>query len=280
MVAAPAVLLFFGAGPAAPGAERPQKPRPGSFALAGALRTTLHNAAPVDLSYLIKPLYVDVTPERRELGAGRTEIFPADSHYEIRVLPEETALVYWLFPGEHYIVREVGEAGLRIFKRSRNFPGALDLAPFVATPMPVVKRMLELAGVNADSVVFDLGCGDGRVVVTAASKYGARGVGVDIDPVRIAEARSRARRAGVEDRVDILRQDIFDTDISPATVVYLYLYPDSNRLLRPFLEEHLRAGAVVVCHDFLMPGWRENLIATHEIENEYGMVATLFIYRR
>lgn len=273
------VLLLFPVSDAA-GKSRPSSGQKKSFELAGVLRTTLHNATGSDFFYLVKPLYADILPEQRELAPDAAEIFPADSHFEIRILPEESSLVYWLFPGEHYIVRELGGAGFRIFKRSRNHPEALDLAPFVATPMLVVDRMLELAGVRAESVVFDLGCGDGRVVVAAAQEYGARGVGIDIDPARIAEARIRAREAGVEERVRFYEQDIFEADISPATVVYLYLYPDSNRLLRPFLEERLKPGTTVVCHDFLMPGWRERLIDLHEIEVDHGMIQTLFIYRR
>lgn len=128
---------------------------------------------------------------------------------------------------------------------------ALDV-PYVPTPQPVVDRMLQLAWVGPDDVVYDLGCGDGRVVITAAKAYGARGVGIDIDPQRIAEARANAKRAGVTDKVEFRIGDLFEADFSEATVVTLYLLPSINQRLRPQLWRQLRVGARVVSHDFDM----------------------------
>src|SRR5690606_38925656 len=105
--------------------------------------------------------------------------------------------------------------------------------PYVPTPMPVVRRMLELARVQPGELLYDLGCGDGRIVVEAAMAYGARGVGIDLDPARVAEAKDNARRAGVDDRVEIRQGDLFETDLSPADVVTLYLLPEVSLRLRP-----------------------------------------------
>lgn len=127
--------------------------------------------------------------------------------------------------------------------------------PYVPTPQPVVDRMLELAGVGGDDVVYDLGSGDGRIVITAAKKYGARGVGIEIDPERIKEARKNAEEAGVSDLVEFRRQDLFETDLSKASVVTLYLLPDVNIKLRPKLLEELEPGTPVVSHDFDMNEW-------------------------
>jgi SAM-dependent methyltransferase len=124
--------------------------------------------------------------------------------------------------------------------------------PYVPTPMPVVRRMLELARVQPGELLYDLGCGDGRIVVEAAMAYGARGVGIDLDPARVAEAKDNARRAGVDDRVEIRQGDLFETDLSPADVVTLYLLPEVNLRLRPVLWRDLRVGARVVSHDFHM----------------------------
>lgn len=124
--------------------------------------------------------------------------------------------------------------------------------PYVPTPMPVVQRMLDLARVQPGELLFDLGCGDGRIVIEAAKQYGARGVGIDLDPARVAEARTNARLAGVEDRVEIRQGDLFDADLSPADVVTLYLLPEVNLRLRPVLWRDLRVGARVVSHDFHM----------------------------
>ena len=130
-------------------------------------------------------------------------------------------------------------------------------APYVPTPSDVVDRMLALASVTSRDVVYDLGCGDGRIIIAAAQKLGARGVGVDIDPVRIAEAQRHAARAQVEHLVTFRLEDALDTDVSEATVVTLYLLsayllPAHNVALRPILTRQLRPGARIVSHNYAM----------------------------
>lgn len=124
--------------------------------------------------------------------------------------------------------------------------------PYVPTPQPVVDRMLEIARVERSDMVYDLGCGDGRIVVTAARRFGCRGVGIDIDPQRIAEARANAREAGVTRLVDFRVADLFQSDFSEASVVTLYLLPEINLRLRPQLWRQLRVGTRIVSHDFTM----------------------------
>ena len=126
---------------------------------------------------------------------------------------------------------------------------------YVPTPEPVVDRMLEIADVKEDDVVYDLGCGDGRIVITAAERYGVKAWGFDIDPVRVAEARANAKAAGVEHLVTIEQKDIFTLDLSPASVVTLYLLPELNVRLIPQLEK-LKPGSRIVSHDFDMEGVR------------------------
>jgi SAM-dependent methyltransferase len=133
---------------------------------------------------------------------------------------------------------------------------------FVPTPDEVVEKMLELAKVGKDDVVYDLGCGDGRIVITAAKKYGARGVGVDIDPQRIKESNENARIAGVTDRVKFLQQDLFEMDFSEATVVALYLLPSLNLKLRPKLLRDLKPGSRIVSHAFDMGDWKPEKVVT------------------
>lgn len=120
--------------------------------------------------------------------------------------------------------------------------------PYEPTPQPMVDRMLALAGVHASDLVYDLGCGDGRIVITAAKKHGARGVGIDIDPQRIREAQANARAAGVEDKVSFHAGDLFTSDFSAATVVSLFLWPHINRKLRPELWRQLKVGTRVVSY--------------------------------
>ena len=152
-----------------------------------------------------------------------------------------------------------------------------SLAPYVPTPYDVVNRMLELAGVTRDDVVYDLGCGDGRIVITAAERFGARGVGIDYDPERIAEANANAARRGVQDLVTFIQQDAMEADVSEATVVTLYLLSSSNRRLRPILTRQLRPGARIVSHAFRMGDWRPDV--TQEFDDERGTSRTLYLWR-
>lgn len=138
---------------------------------------------------------------------------------------------------------------------------------YVPTPEPVVDRMLEMAQVDEDDVVYDLGCGDGRIVVRAAELYGAKAWGFDIDPERVAEARANVEEAGVEDLVTIEQADIFTLDLSPATVVTLYLLPELNVRLIPQLNE-LSPGSRIVSHDFGIEGIVPLEHAALEVEGE------------
>ena len=128
--------------------------------------------------------------------------------------------------------------------------------PYVTSPPQVVDAMLKLAAVGREDVLYDLGSGDGRIVISAASKYGARGVGVENNPARVDEARANARTAGVVHRVRFELKDLFDADISDATVVAVYLLPDVNLRLRNRLMRELKPGARVVSHSFGMGDWK------------------------
>jgi cyclopropane fatty-acyl-phospholipid synthase-like methyltransferase len=129
---------------------------------------------------------------------------------------------------------------------------AQSLAPFIPTPEEVVDRLLTFAKVTREDVVYDLGCGDGRIPIAAAKKYGAKGVGLDIDPSLIELAKSNAKAAGVETLVDFQVQNVLTADVSKATVVTLYLLSSSNQRLRPMLQQQLKPGARIVSHAFSM----------------------------
>lgn len=129
--------------------------------------------------------------------------------------------------------------------------------PYEPTRMPIVRKMLEMGEVGSRDLLYDLGCGDGRIVVAAAEERGASGVGIDIDPKRIAEAQANARTAGVTDRTRFVVADLFASDFSEATVVTLYLWPAVNLRLRPYLWRQLRVGTRVVSHSHDMgDAWR------------------------
>ncbi len=136
--------------------------------------------------------------------------------------------------------------------------------PFVPTPQEVVTGMLKLANVAKSDIVYDLGCGDGRIVITAAKDFGARAVGVDINPERIQEATENAKKAGVMSRVRFVENDLFKANIADATVVTLYLLPGVNLRLKPKLMSELKAGTRVVSHSFDMGDWKPD--KTEEID--------------
>ena len=141
------------------------------------------------------------------------------------------------------------------------YPGNLDV-PYVPTHQATVEAMLRVAGVGPNDFVIDLGCGDGRILVTAARKYGARGFGVDLDPQRVKESLAHAKAAGVSDRARFFQRNLFETRIAEATVVTLYLLPRVNIELRPRLLAELKPGTRVVSHDFDMGDWKPDLRTT------------------
>lgn len=130
------------------------------------------------------------------------------------------------------------------------------LAPYVASPARVVDRMLELANIHPGETVFDLGCGDGRILIEAAEKYKAKAVGVEISPKIADEARARVKKAGLSGRVQVIQGDLLQADLTGADVVTIYLATSLNEELRPRLEKFLKPGARVVSHDYAVPGWK------------------------
>ncbi len=141
--------------------------------------------------------------------------------------------------------------------------------PYVPTPQEVVERMLEMAKVGPQDYLIDLGSGDGRIVVTAAKQRGARGFGVDLNPVRIKESIENAAKAGVSDRVAFQQRNLFETDLSDATVITMYLLPSVNLDLRPKLLE-LKPGTRLVSHDFSMDDWKPDASVEMDVKEKYG----------
>ncbi|HEX5413861.1 MAG TPA: class I SAM-dependent methyltransferase [Terriglobia bacterium] len=151
-----------------------------------------------------------------------------------------------------------------------------DIVPFVPTPMKVAERMLEMARVTPSDVVYDLGSGDGRIVIMAAQKYGARAVGVELNGKLYKESSARIEELGLASKAKILLGDMFKADIHPATVVTLYLLTSVNADIRPMLEKQLRPGTRVVSHDFQMTAWTPQ--KTEEISDQNGSVHTVYLY--
>jgi cyclopropane fatty-acyl-phospholipid synthase-like methyltransferase len=153
-----------------------------------------------------------------------------------------------------------------------------NLAPYIATPDDVVDRMLALAQVTREDVVYDLGCGDGRIPIAAAKKYGARGAGLDLDPKLIALAKANARAAGVDTLVDFRVENVLTADVSAASVVTLYLLSSSNERLRPLLKRQLKPGARIVSHAFSMGrDWPADTV--DQFLSARGDEVTLFLWK-
>ena len=150
------------------------------------------------------------------------------------------------------------------------------IVPYVPTPQEVVERMLELAEVKKGDVIYDLGSGDGRIVVTAAKKYGVKAIGFEIDPQRIKESAENIKKAGVGHLVEIRQQDIRTVDLSPASVLTMYLLPEVNLMIRPNIWKQMRPGSRVVSHDFDMGDWKP--LKTEHIKDASSWDHTLYLW--
>ena len=160
---------------------------------------------------------------------------------------------------------------------TRTQPEEASLAPYVVTSQEIVDEMLRLAGVGKDDVIFDLGSGDGRIVITAARVYGARGIGFELDPALVRQSNQNARNAGVSHLVEFRQQDVLTVDLSPATVVTVYLSREANLLLRPHLQAQLQAGARVVSHEFDMGDWQPEMF--RRLNDQAGQTTSLRLWR-
>jgi tRNA G37 N-methylase Trm5 len=151
-----------------------------------------------------------------------------------------------------------------------------SLAPYVPSPQSVVDKMLESAELKPGETLFDLGCGDGRIPITAAREFKTKGVCVEISDELVKAARENIKRLGLENSVTVVHGNLLQVDLKPADVVTLYLLTDSNEKLRPALEKSLKPGSRVISHDFKMRGWKPNRIDTVDVS---GRTHTIFVYR-
>lgn len=241
---------------------------------------SLRNTTKTRIHYGIKPNNTFDPPEEKVIKP--TEIHRYRSKFALEVSWDRIGAktTRHLTPGRPYAFRYDENNLIQIYEGSHGRGDAVDLAPYVATPMEVVNKMLEVAGVTSDDIVYDIGCGDGRIVVMAAEKYGARGVGIDIDSQRIEESKKNAATAGVEHLVRFYQGNAMKMNFSEATVVTLYLLPESNELLRPKLEKELSPGVYVVTHNYRIPGWDEKEINAFYINDEWEKEHSIFLYKR
>lgn len=242
--------------------------------------TTIRNVTDQTVHYTLKPLISGREPMERILEVGAIDRFPGDVSMDVIFQRGGHNVWHRVNAGTPYSFRYDENGELDLYIGSHGRADAVDLAPFVPTPMMIVDKMLELADLDENDVVYDLGCGDGRIVITAAKKYGARGVGIDINPLRIKESNAAAEREGVKELVEFRLQDVMKSDLSEATVVTLYLLTESNALLRPQLEKQLKLGTYVVSHNYSIPGWKKKQISLITLEAEDGEEHDIYLYRR
>ena len=136
----------------------------------------------------------------------------------------------------------------------------MSIAPFVQTPLEVAKKMLELSRVKEGDTLYDMGCGDGRLIILAVKEIGAKATGIELREDLVERARTEIKRLNVEDKVKVIQGNFFDVNISDADVITLYLTSSANERLRPKLESELKPGARVVSHDFKVPGWKPSAV--------------------
>jgi len=246
----------------------------------GGPEVTIRNTTASPVTFTLTPQKSGAKGRSHKLAAGRLDRFPAPEPLDLTYLDRVLELSYTLVPGRHYTFRTGRGGKVEFWQGSHGVAGAPDLAPFVVTPDEVVAKMLEMAGTTKDSLVYDLGCGDGRVVIAAARTYGARGVGIDIEPQRVDESRANAVRAGVESLLEFRCEDVLKADISPASVVTVYFLPDTLALVRPKLELDLKPGTPVVSHNYAIPGWESRKVASAGMTAADGREHTVILYRR
>lgn len=279
------VVIFFIAGVScSPKEKTPNPPADpsGSYAppRSEVKQITIRNVTKETVLYRIKAVYASGEGPERSIAVGAVDRYPGEDDMAISFLRNSVWIRYRLDAGRPYSFRYDENGDLELYDGSHGREDAADLAPYVATPMTVVEKMLEMAEVTENDVVYDLGCGDGRIVITAAKKYGARGVGIDLDSERIDESRRNAREAGVESLVEFRMEDATRADLSDATVVTLYLLTESNALLRPMLEQSLKPGARVISHNYDIPGWDEREIGYASVKAPDGEDHSIYLYRR
>jgi SAM-dependent methyltransferase len=241
---------------------------------------SLRNGTESFLEYTVKQVDSQQIPRQRILDTGEIETFAHGRGVTVTYSRKQRMVRQDLALGKTYSFIRDDQGEVLLTEGWLGLEHPQDLAPFVATPLPVAEKMLEMAGVDEGDLVYDLGCGDGRIVILAAQKFGARGVGIDYNPKRIQESLAGAKAAGVESRVEFRLADVMKADFSDATVVTVYLLTRSNEKLRPLLEDQLKPGSLVVAHNYRVPGWENKEIDQQTLELEPGDTHILFLYRR
>jgi SAM-dependent methyltransferase len=255
-------------------------PIPAAAPVRYANEITIRNLTKDTLTYTVTPVGALNVRSLKIIRAGGLDKIAEPAALLLSYWQGNTEKIQVLNSGMPYCFRYDENDKVQVYPGSHMREDVQDLAPYVPTPDVVAGKMLDMAKVGRSDMVYDLGCGDGRIVILAAQKYGARGVGVDIDPQRIEEAEAAALKAGVETSVSFKVQDAMKVDLRRATVVTLYLLPESNALLRPLLESQLKPGSRVISHNYPIPGWEDKRVDSTTVKDPASEEHTIFLYRR
>ncbi|MHB8055848.1 MAG: methyltransferase domain-containing protein [Candidatus Aminicenantales bacterium] len=277
---AAAAVIFFGGRKPEPvvGTTTPEGAT--SYLGVGLHEITIRNVTKKPVHYKLRAYGSDAPAVERMLLPDDIDRYPAPQTVIISYLKYGSEVTYSLFPGKAYSFRYDGAGNTDIWVGAHGREDAVDLAPYVPTPPEVLAEMCVLGQVNKNSIVYDIGCGDGRIVIYAAKTFGARGVGIDIDPERIRESKANAKAARVERLVKFKLADATKVNISEATVVMMYLLPESNELLRPKLEKELKPGVFVVTHNYMIPGWEDQEVTSKTVLDAEQKEHQVFLYKR
>jgi hypothetical protein len=271
--------VFFTGRPGQEAKDRVDLGRRPASALVFRAEATLRNVTKKNIAYTLKPGPGGGSPRTRTLRVDAVDRIATDLPVEISFDNGKRTFVYLVHPGKPYSFRYDENDVIRVYPGSHGRADAADLAPFVPTPQEVVERMLEVAAVGRDDIVYDIGCGDGRMVITAAKKYRARGVGIDIDAALIEECRAGAAREGVGKLVRFLHMDATKARVTEATVLALYLLPESLEILEPLFDKDRAAGVRIVSHNYEIPGWAGRLVRSEVMTDEKGREHKIHLYR-
>ena len=253
-------------------------PRPGAATAVGE-EATLRNVTKKPIAYTIMPGPGNRVPRTRTLAVAVVDRIATDLPVEISFDNGRRTMTYLIHPGKPYSFRYDESNIIRVYPGSHGREDAADLAPYVPTPPEVVTRMLEIGAVGPNDVVYDLGCGDGRMVIAAAKTRGSHGVGIELDEALLAECRDAAEKEGVGKLVRFLRLDATKARLTEATILLLYLLPESLETLEPVFERDLAPGVRIVSHDYKIPGWDARIVRTEVIPGENGRDHRIILYR-
>jgi hypothetical protein len=274
-----AVLVLFVGRPGREAANRVDLATLPSSADAFRTDATLRNVTKQPIAYTILPGPGGHGPRTRTLAVGAVDRLATDLPVEISFDNGKRTTTYLVHPGKPYSFRYDESGTIRVYPGSHGREDAADLAPYVPTPPQIVERMLEVAAVRRDDVVYDLGCGDGRMVIAAAKKCGARGVGIELDAALVEQCRAGAESEGVADLVRFLRMDATKARLTDATVLLLYLLPESLEAFEPLFERDLAPGTRIVSHDYKIPGWDARLVLSEVLPGDGGRDHRILLYR-